>query len=278
MESTLQICKANLEKFINNPESGIKWKERSKYGVTDTNCISAEQRIKLVKSFKRNIEDHCGSDFPPVFYEAHQILNTKKWIHSQFFQNANTGGIFSKFTPTDALNANFNSLVESPTIKKQLEHCGVDVDNIPMEWHSMKSIMSRWSVTSFPPSSLVEIGKLILDDTHSNLFILIDYLLCHGVSSAEAERGFSIMKEIKGSKRAIFKNRYLCNQMLIKIDGPTVDQFDYDEAITHWFFQSRATSKNCYVNAHRSMKGTKSVKSLAHQFQRKKNVEINIES
>ena len=60
----------------------------------------------------------------------------------------------------------------------------------------------RWSKNDFPPELLELIGMKF--DGLSNLFGLIDYFL--SVSSAEAEQGFSILKSLKPSKRAILTN------------------------------------------------------------------------
>ena len=58
-------------------------------------------------------------------------------------------------------------------------------------------------------------------DGLSNLLGLIDYFLTLSVSSAKAEHGFSILKSLKPSKRAVLTNQHLqWQQMLVNIDGP----------------------------------------------------------
>jgi hypothetical protein len=239
MEDALQLCIVNLDRFLSSPDSGRFWKDRSKYGVNETNQIDESVRSRFVRSLKRNMEERCGSDFPPIFYEAHQLLQPSRWKPSEFFSQDNSStGIFAKQRATDIYNKNIDALTSSLSIKKQLEHCKIDTVVIQAEWQSLKSMMSRWEKTDFPPKNWESISDHLDENSHTNLFGLIDYLLCYGVSSADAERGFSIMKEIKTSKRALLANTHLCNQMRIKMDGPSIQEFDSNEAITHWFFKS----------------------------------------
>ena len=56
--------------------------------------------------------------------------------------------------------------------------------------------MGKW----FPPQNWAELGKKVID--HDNLFAMIDYFLTQNVSSAEAERGSSVLKGTTSSKRA----------------------------------------------------------------------------
>ena len=76
------------------------------------------------------------------------------------------------------------------------------------------------------------IGKKVTG--HDHLFGLIDYFLCQNVSSAEAERGFSILKETKTPRRAILSNNYLSNQMRIMLSETLMISFEYDRAIDVW--------------------------------------------
>ena len=60
----------------------------------------------------------------------------------------------------------------------------------------MKSVLGRGNKKGFPPADWATIGEKV--PGHENLFGLIDYFLCQSVSSAEAERGFSVVKYIEG--------------------------------------------------------------------------------
>ena len=55
------------------------------------------------------------------------------------------------------------------------------------------------------------------------------------VSAAEAERGFSVMKETIIPKRAVVSNECVSNQLIIMLSGDEMDRFDFDRVIDKWF-------------------------------------------
>ena len=108
------------------------------------------------------------------------------------------------------------------------------------EWIFLKLKLAKWSKNDFPPESWELIGMKF--DGLSNLLGLIDYFLTLSVSSAKAERGFSILKSPKSSKRAVLTNQHLqWHQMLVNIDGPEMEGFELHESINYWY--KRSTSK-----------------------------------
>ena len=84
-------------------------------------------------------------------------------------------------------------------IRLQLESRNIVLSEISLEWTFLEFKLAKWSKNDFPPESGESIGMKF--DGLSNLFHLIDYFLTLSVSSAEAERGFSILKSLKPSKR-----------------------------------------------------------------------------
>ena len=111
--------------------------------------------------------------------------------------------IFSKYKGKTYLDKKVKSLVTDNFIQKTLAYKNVDVYGIKYEWTSLKTISSRWDKNEIPPQNLAEIGKRVRG--HDNLFALMDYFLTQNISSAEAERGFSVLKETKTVKRANFR-------------------------------------------------------------------------
>ena len=91
----------------------------------------------------------------------------------------------------------------------------------------------KWVKNDFPPESWESIGMKF--DRLSNLFGLIDHFLTLNVSSAEAEHGFSILKSLKFSKRAVLTNQHLQQQMLVNIDGPQIESFEPYKSIDYWY-------------------------------------------
>ena len=243
MEDVLNLTLANVGQFIEDPGRGKFWKSRDKWQIQPEDEISIEYRRKFATAIKANFGARCGSDFPPAFYEAMELINPSKWNHEEIFQfDAQSRSIFCKYKPTDFLDKNIELLTSDAFIRRQLEHQDVEVDVIKSEWISLESILSRWDRNEFSTFenkkegdtnlSWAMIGKKVTG--HDNLFGLIDYFLCQNVSSAEAERGFSILKETKTPRRAILSNNYLSNQMRIMLSETLMTSFEYDRAIDVW--------------------------------------------
>ena len=104
----------------------------------------------------------------------------------------------------------------------------------------LKLKLVKWSKNDFPPESWESIGMKF--DGLSNLFGLIDYFLTVSVSSAKAERGFSILKSLKPSKRAVLTNQHLQGQMLVTVDRLEIESFEPHKSINYWY--KRSTSKH----------------------------------
>ncbi|XP_069102573.1 zinc finger protein 862-like isoform X2 [Argopecten irradians] len=67
-----------------------------------------------------------------------------------------------------------------------------------------------------------------------NLFHLIDYLLSLPSSSVDAERGFSVMKQVKNDWRSRLGDRNLSDLMMVILETPAVEVFDPLPAIHFW--------------------------------------------
>ena len=70
MEDVLNLTLANVGQFIEDLGRGKLWKSRDKWQIQPEDEISIEYRRKFATAIKANFEARCGSDFPPVFYEA----------------------------------------------------------------------------------------------------------------------------------------------------------------------------------------------------------------
>ena len=66
------------------------------------------------------------------------------------------------------------------------------------------------------------------------LRFLVRVALVIPVGSADAERGFAIMNNIKTSKRASLEHRELEGLMRIKINGPSIEKFDANRYAAYW--------------------------------------------
>ena len=135
---------SDVGQFIEDPGRRKLWKSRNKWQIQPEDEISIEYRRKFATAIKANSEARCGSDFPPVFYEAMELINPSKWNHEEIFQfDAQSRSIFCKYKPTDFVDKNIELLTSDASIRRQLEHQDVEVDVIKSEWISLKSILSR---------------------------------------------------------------------------------------------------------------------------------------
>ena len=64
---------------------------------------------------------------------------------------------------------------------------------------------------------------------------LFDLILTIPATSMACERGFSLMKPIKSDRRTLMSEKTLSNSLMIKLEGPTIQEFNPDRAIELWF-------------------------------------------
>ena len=70
---------------------------------------------------------------------------------------------------------------------------------------------------------------------YNNVLSLFDLILTIPGTSTACERGFSHMKVITSDKQTLMKEATLSNSMKIKLEGPSIKQFNPDVAIYLWF-------------------------------------------
>ena len=140
-----------------------------------------------------------------------EFLNTENCQLQQFLDFEN-----EKYKSKDAIDDTVSDLPGNILIKVQLVNMGINVATIPYEWQNLKSKLCLWvnrNKNLFPPKSWYEIGEKVNNLGFNNLFHLVDFLLCHSMRSAEAERAFSSMKNIKTDKRTKLNNKLLTMQL-----------------------------------------------------------------
>ena len=78
----------------------------------------------------------------------------------------------------------------------------------------------------------------------SNLLPLVDLVLTLPSTSADCERGFSAMKQIKTEHRASLLPSALDDLMMVYINSPTIEDFDPQLSINEWMkSKARRVSK-----------------------------------
>ena len=72
-----------------------------------------------------------------------------------------------------------------------------------------------------------------------SVLALMDLILSLPASSAEAERGFSVMKRIKSDWRSRLKDDAVSILMMVKLASPDVKHFDPAPAVNVWLSKKR---------------------------------------
>ena len=236
-----------LGRFVTNPDAGYEWCKRRDYNVTEE--TSRNDRINLVNSLIEHINRRC-SNIPSIFVNTAPLLETTQWKEKDFFFMGVNGNRLSTVT----MDAQIQALSIDPVVSPQLAQQSVDTNLIISEWQSLKNEMRHWHTRSgkdFPPTSWEAISNAVNLTSYGNLFALVDFLYCHGMSSADAERGFSALKLLKTAKRSTLGNTLLTTQLRTKLEGPKIMNYDPTKAIEYKMLNPGSRSKSGEMRAKR---------------------------
>ena len=111
----------------------------------------------------------------------------------------------------------------------------VDSQRLQLEWMRFKHIL----LTQFSEMPENEVMAVISSDSsYSSLYPYIPKIasiaLTLPVSTADCERGFSMMNRIKTDQRSRLKTSTLDKLIRLSSEGPSMDNFDYDAAVSLW--------------------------------------------
>ena len=118
-----------------------------------------------------------------------------------------------------------------------LENQGVAIDQIKTEWFRIKSAMylgkeivwrKRLSETSWP-----QLNRRF-GETCPNFLHMIDLIYTLPASTAECERGFSVMKTTKTDWRSSLSSERLSDLIMICLHSPPISEFNPSTAIDLW--------------------------------------------
>ena len=120
-----------------------------------------------------------------------------------------------------------------------------EVEGAPLEWQTFKQHVSKLRLsdirTVYRDLLLQPPGKM------KNILPLIEIMMVNSMSTATVERSFSQMNMIKSPGRSLLRNDSLNNCMEVKINGPTLDEYEPDAAIYHWLNSGKG---NKHLNGH----------------------------
>ncbi|XP_053372900.1 uncharacterized protein LOC123560712 [Mercenaria mercenaria] len=118
-----------------------------------------------------------------------------------------------------------------------LTAAGVDVGVIASEWLKLKThMLLRYQN---PQETNWEDVNSKLGQVCPNILQLVDLVLTIPTSSADAERGFSQLKNIKTDRRTRLQDVTLCDQMTVLLETEDINEFDPMPAISLWMKPER---------------------------------------
>ena len=82
-----------------------------------------------------------------------------------------------------------------------------------------------------------QVNKRYCEDC-PNIMRLVDFILTIPATSAENERGFSLMKQTKTKFRARMSSENLNNRMALSLLTPDVTEYDPTPHVQHWYASS----------------------------------------
>ena len=228
----------NLSRFKKDPDSGFFWQQRAQYGVRKD--VPLIDRLEIVDIITTAFESRCCTT-PPIFDDVGELLNTSDWKENDFFEYSN-----GRYKVSDVYDDTLRSIISNDCVNEQLKSQTLDIGAIPYEWDNLKKLMMRWKISGkpFPPESWEGIGKKVNVLNFKNIFGLVDFFLSLTLTSTDAERGVSGMKDIKTKKRATLDNKLLSIQLQMKVDGPPIAEFNPQRSIDYFLTHCSSRSKS----------------------------------
>ena len=113
----------------------------------------------------------------------------------------------------------------------------VDKDATLTEWRTWKETMRKDNTVEGKSAQEV-VHLLVSTPSHVLLYPNLASLACAALvlpmSTVDCERGISALGRIKSKLRNRLAETSLNNLLFISIEGPPLQEFDFDEAVTNW--------------------------------------------
>jgi hypothetical protein len=110
----------------------------------------------------------------------------------------------------------------------------INAEETKLEWQLVKQVVRQ---QRYPRHNTAELWKIILDfhkDTFPNLLVLANIALMLPLQTADVERAFSCQNLIKSSQRNRLSPESVNKLMLVNLEGPEIEKFNFGEAAAHW--------------------------------------------
>lgn len=116
--------------------------------------------------------------------------------------------------------------------KPVLETSGIHVERIPDQWTVLKVLMYQ------EPQSLQKMSSFRVNRSHQHscpdLLALVNLLLSFPASTAECERGFNTMKQVKTDCWSNLKSDTLSDLLMVQLSSPEIREYDLIKAVMLW--------------------------------------------
>ncbi|XP_029463373.1 death domain-containing protein CRADD isoform X1 [Rhinatrema bivittatum] len=135
-------------------------------------------------------------------------------------------------------NMTLKAFVEQ--FQQPLQFIGVQMEDILSEWTKLKLF---WN-TNLPQLANNELGKEIIasSNKYPNLIHVVKIMMCLPTSTSSLEPFFAAMQRVKSDWRNRLGSRVLEHLLRIKFEGPDVEYFDPEEALSRFFSKPRRPS------------------------------------
>ena len=109
-----------------------------------------------------------------------------------------------------------------------------DGEGVKAEWPLLRSAVFDVFSKDFENVNWKQIHRRFGKE-YAQALGLFDLILSMPATSMACERGFSHLKLIKSDRRTLMSEKTLSNSLMIKLEGPTIQEFNPDRAIELWF-------------------------------------------
>ena len=139
-----------------------------------------------------------------------------------------------KTWPVSEMNLGSFGDEEIGILLDQFKHFLPEVEVIKSEWPLLRSGIYELFSTQMETLTWHQVNRRFRSE-YPRILDLFDVILTIPATSTACERGFSHMKLIKSEKRSSMKEESLSNSLMIKLEGPSIKEFDPLPAIELWF-------------------------------------------
>lgn len=120
--------------------------------------------------------------------------------------------------------------------RPMLNDSGVNTELIPDQWTILKTNLYQEPQT-LKKSSWCDINSS-LQSSCPDILALVDLVLSLPASTAECERGFNVMKQVKTDWRSNLRSETLSDLLLVQLSSPSIQDYNPTCAVELWHQES----------------------------------------